>query len=253
MTCVSTETRGDLALLRMEHGKVQALDVELCQALTRAAREFEASSHKAAVLSGTGSCFSAGVDLRRILDGGAEYVARFLPALDEMLATLFALNKPLVAAINGHAIAGGCVIACACDWRVMGDENGRIGVPELQVGVAYPWIALEIMRIAVRPDVFQEMVFLGTQFEAADARSKGVVHDLAPAAQVHGCAQEIAQRLAQIPRQAFALAKQQERTRILQGWRASSDHHARVLALWQDPATHASIREYLGKTLGKPR
>ncbi len=253
MTGVSIQTRGDLALLRMEHGKVQALDVELCQALTQAAREIEASAHKAAVLTGTGSCFSAGVDLRRILDGGPGYIERFLSALDEMLAALFALNKPLVAAINGHAIAGGCVIACACDWRVMGDEHGRIGVPELQVGVAYPWLALEIMRVAVRPEVFQEMVLLGTQFEGADARAKGLVHDLTPAADVQSRAQEIAEQLARIPGQAFALAKQQERARILHGWRASEAHRQRVLAVWQDPGTHTSIREYLNKALGKSR
>ena len=63
--------------------------------------------------------FSAGVDLLRVVDGGAAYVRTFLPAFRRVFETLFDYPKPVVAAVNGHAIAGGCVLACAADYRVM--------------------------------------------------------------------------------------------------------------------------------------
>src|SRR4051812_13759621 len=141
--------RGDVAILRMAHGKANALDLEFCAALTTQLEDCERSAAGAIVLTGTDRMFSAGVDLPRLVAGGAAYVREFLPALDRMLQALFSLATPVVAAINGHAIAGGCVMACAADYRIMAREPGRIGVTELLVGVPFPVVPLEIMRFAV--------------------------------------------------------------------------------------------------------
>src|SRR5206468_1035318 len=73
----------------------------------------------AIVITGTGSIFSAGVDLYRVLEGKRAYLEQFLPALDAALESLFDFPKPAVAAVNGHAIAGGAVIALACDHRIL--------------------------------------------------------------------------------------------------------------------------------------
>ena len=140
-----TEADG-ISILRLQHGKANALDVELCQALTKALEAFRQSASKALVVTGTGKMFSAGVDLVRLSNEGAAYVRAFLPAMNGMFETLFSLLKPVVAAVNGHAIAGGCIIACAADRRVMAEQGGRIGIPELLVGVPFPVVPLEIVR-----------------------------------------------------------------------------------------------------------
>ncbi len=134
--------RGGVAILRMAHGKANALDLEFCDALTRQLDECRQSPDRAIVLTGTGRMFSAGVDLLRLVDGGAVYVREFLPAVCRTFEALFSLMKPVVAAINGHAIAGGCVIACAADYRMMAREPGRIGISELLVGVPFPVVPL---------------------------------------------------------------------------------------------------------------
>ena len=97
--------QGGVAVLRLGHGKVNAMSLEFCEALT--ARFAAVSSARAVVLTGTGHIFSAGVDLLRLTEGGAPYVRKFLPALRTMLATVFSHPAPVVAAINGHALAGG--------------------------------------------------------------------------------------------------------------------------------------------------
>ena len=99
-----------ITTLRLAHGKASALDFELIEAIARAVAEVTVDeSTRAVILTGTGSIFSAGVDLFRPIDGGREYADKFVPALSRMLLELFALPKPLIVAVNGHAIAGGCI------------------------------------------------------------------------------------------------------------------------------------------------
>src|SRR5262249_50525029 len=120
--------------LRLAHGKASALDVELLDALQH---ELDGVPEdvRALVLTGTGSIFSAGVDLFRLTQEGADYVRRFLPLLSRLVRALFTFPRPVVAAANGHAIAGGCIIVLASDVRLMAEGTGRIGIPELLVGV----------------------------------------------------------------------------------------------------------------------
>jgi enoyl-CoA hydratase len=253
MSPVHIEARGDVGVLRMEHGKVQALDTELCRALAAAVRQLMVSGARAAVLTGTGGSFSAGVDLLRITSGGPTYVEEFLPALDQAFAALLELELPLIAAINGHAIAGGCVLACACDWRVMGDERGRIGVPELHVGVPFPSLALEILRNALPASLTRELVYFGITLEAVDAHARGLVDEVVPADRVLPRVLELAQRLTALPREATAQAKQRLRSGVIERWKAAREHDARVLELWKSPATAEAIHSYMERLAKRAR
>src|SRR5687767_11604222 len=136
-----------IVTLRLAHGKASALDLELVEGVAREVAEIALSDETGAViLTGTGSIFSAGVDLYRLTDGGDEYVSRFVPALSRMLLDLFALPKPLVVAVNGHAIAGGCIFTLTGDYRIMAAGNARMGMPELLVGVPFPPAVIEVVR-----------------------------------------------------------------------------------------------------------
>src|SRR5215813_9804708 len=151
-----------MAVLRLAHGKANAMSLDFCEALT--ARFAAVSSARAVVLTGTGAIFSAGVDLVRLIEGGAPYIRKFLPALSRMFATVFSHPAPVVAAINGHAIAGGCVLACAADKRLMARDGGHIGVTELLVGVPFPPVAMEIMRCAAASQLFADVIFSGATY-----------------------------------------------------------------------------------------
>ncbi|MCE0761444.1 enoyl-CoA hydratase/isomerase family protein [Pseudonocardia kujensis] len=137
---IAREQRGAVTVLTIEHGPVSAMDLELCRALTAELSMVTGP----VVLTGAGRAFSAGVDLRRLLDGGTAYVREFLPALDELITAVFALNVPVVAAVNEHAITGGAVLAAAAERVLMADGRGRFEAPELTVGVAFPQSALEM-------------------------------------------------------------------------------------------------------------
>ncbi|MGN9847571.1 enoyl-CoA hydratase/isomerase family protein [Nonomuraea sp. H19] len=114
---IAVDVMDGIGVVRLAHGKVNALDLELCRTIEQTMRDLddERGPVRAVVVTGAGRVFSAGVDLKRVVDGGAAYVAEFLPALSGAFRSVFDLGKPVVAAVNGHAIAGGCVLAAACD------------------------------------------------------------------------------------------------------------------------------------------
>ena len=239
---------GDIAVLRLQHGKANALDIELCQALTKQLEAFRQSTSKALVVTGAGKMFSAGVDLVRLSKDGAAYVRAFLPAMNSAFETLFSLHKPVVAAVNGHAIAGGCIIACAADYRVMARAPGLIGIPELLVGVPFPVVPLEIMRFAAARHV-SSLAYTGATFSADEALKQGLVDAVVRADALHEQAMAAAQAMAAIPPTAFALTKRQLREPVLERMHVGSAIDAIVENAWASDETLATIRAYVARTL----
>lgn len=239
---IEKEQNAGILTLRLAHGKASAMDVELCEALTRELRDAEKSDAKAVILTGTGSIFSAGVDLFRMTNEGAAYVERFFPALRDSLHALFTFWKPIVAAVNGHAIAGGCLLAAACDYRLM--SAGKIGVPELLVGVPFPAVAVEILKYACGRDA-QSLIYSGRTVTPDEAKLAGLIDEVAAPDFLHARAEVVARELAAIDSRNFAITKKQ-----LRGAPPSDDD---VMKMWSAPEVHDHIREYLGRTVGKSR
>jgi enoyl-CoA hydratase len=246
------EDRGEIAIFRMAHGKASALDTELSLALAEAFEGLSQARARAVVLTGTGTIFSAGVDLFRVTSGGARYLDEFLPALSRMIRSLFLVEKPVVAAVNGHAIAGGCVLACACDYRILARGDGRIGVPELLVGVPFPAAALEIMRYALPPHELQQAVLTGATHAPDQALVRGFADELAEPAQLLERALAVARQLGAVPGQSYALTKRALRRPTLERILRHADAFDQdVGAAWRDEKVLATMRDYVARTIKK--
>lgn len=237
--------------LKLAHGKVSAMDIELGEAITAELSAAVDPSIKAVIVTGSGSSFSAGVDLFRLIKDGPEYGRRFLPVLDEFLRATLTFPKPIVAAINGHAIAGGCILAASCDHRIMTEGNGRIGIPELAVGVPFPALPLQIMAARVHDGALRDLVFTGRTVQIDEAKALGLIDEKCPAGMLMDRALEVAQQLASIPAGAFALTKEAFYSPILERTRQLADLNARVVEAWLQQHTYDTIRAYLEKTVGK--
>jgi enoyl-CoA hydratase len=169
-----------------------------------------------------------------------------------LLRRLFTFPKPVVAAANGHAIAGGCILVLAADARLMAEGAGRIGVPELLVGVPFPAAALEVVRFAVRRDQVQSLIYTGRTLPPRDALAAGLIDEVVAAADLPARAQEVARQLATIPSETFRLTKQSLRAQALERIDRTSELHDRaVLEVWSAAETHAHIQEYLRRTIRK--
>lgn len=244
---IEREERGGVVTLRMAHGKANAMDVEFSQALSAALSD-AAKNARAVILTGSGKIFSAGVDLFRLTNEGAPYIQRFFPALSAVLADLLRFPRPLVAAVNGHAIAGGCLIAATADYRLM--SGGTIVVPELSVGVPFPAIAIEILRFATGTNAHR-FATLGEVISAQQAHSRGLIDELVEPESLMARAVEVADRFAAIPDEAFRLTKRHLREPYLREAQAHEGIDREALAVWSDTRTHDYIRGYLDRTLKK--
>jgi enoyl-CoA hydratase len=248
---IERRDRDGIRILRLAHGKVSAMDIELGQAFSEELRAAADAPVRAVVVTGTGSSFSAGVDLFRLINDGPAYGERFLPVLDMMLRDTLTFPKPLIAAVNGHAIAGGCILAAACDRRIMAAGTGRLGVPELVVGVPFPALPLQIVAARVTDAVFRDLVFTGRTVLADEAVILGLVDEVCPAESLLERAIAVADQFASIPAGAFALTKEAFTTLILDRTACLSDLNARVVHAWMQPHTYDTVRAYLERTVGK--
>jgi enoyl-CoA hydratase len=240
-----------VTLLQFDHGRVSALDLEFLLALRAELAELTDES-TALVLTGTGPAFSAGVDLVRLVDGGPDYVAKFIPALSGVFDDLFAYRRPVVAAVNGHAIAGGCVIVACADHRLMAEGRARIGVPELLVGVPFPASALAAVRYATGDVGVADLVYSGGTHLPDEALRRGLVDEVVPEAELLDRAIAKAEQLASIPAETFAHTKRSLRDRFWTEVETTGrQRDAEMLELWKSPTVLAAISAYVQKTLGK--
>ena len=241
-----------VTLLRLDHGAVSAMDIELLEAF-RAELAKCAADEVAVVITGTGRAFSAGVDLRRILDGGPGYVRRFIPALSATFEDTLRYQRPVVAAVNGHAIAGGCVLACCADIRFMAAGTGRVGVPELLVGVPFPAMALAALRLATGDRGLEEIVYTGATYLPEEAQPRGLVDEVLPPGDLVGRAIECAERLATIPPAAYRHTKRTLRGPVLDWAEGPAARQAdeEMTELWTSPAAAAAVSAYVENTLGR--
>lgn len=237
--------------LRLAHGKVSAIDVELGEALSAELKDAADPSVKALIITGSGSSFSAGVDLFRLIKDGPSYAMRFLPVLDQFLRATLTFPKPIVAAVNGHAIAGGCILAAACDHRIMTEGSGRIGIPELAVGVPFPALPLQIMAARVPDGHLRDLVFTGRTVQVDEAKAMGLIDEKCPAGMLMDRATEAATKLAAIPAGAFAMTKEAFYLPALERTRQMADLNARVEEAWMQQETYDTIRKYLDRTIKK--
>ncbi len=251
MESIRIETRDGVAVMQMMHGKASTLDLEFCEQLIDTLETLAGSAH-AVVLTGSGSIFSAGVDLIRLQADGPPYIERFVPMITTLVRALFDFPGPLVAAVNGHAVAGGCVMACAADYRVMARGSARIGVPELRVGVPFPAAALEMVRFVVPAHKVQTVVYGGATYLPEEAFELGLIDELADVDGLLERARTIALQLAELPPAAFALTKRQLRAPALERIAAGAANDREVERMWQQPDTLNRIRSYVERTF-KPR
>lgn len=239
---IETTSYAGVRTIRLTHGKANAMDVELLEALREAL--CDAQSCRALILTGSGNIFCAGVDLVRMTNGGESYARQFFPVLNAFMRELFEFPLPVVVACNGHAIAGGGLMVMAGDYRIMADGKGRVGIPELLVGVRFPAVPLEIVRWAVPADRVQSLVYRGTTYLPQDALKERLVDEVVEADRLIPRAEEVTRDLMRIPPENFRAAKLALRAPALERMdRAGQDLD--TADSWAAPVTQDRIKTYL--------
>jgi enoyl-CoA hydratase len=232
---VSVEERGDIALVRVDRPPANALDPALLHEGRCVLDELASAEARAVVLTGREGFFSAGVDLKVAPALDARGQREMVDGISRLFAGWYSFERPVVCAVNGHAIAGGLILALCADYRVA-SGRGRFGLTEVRAGVPYPAVAMAIVRAELSPPVARRLVLGAHLVDAATALRLGLLDELIEPDRLVPRALELAGELARLPAAAYAHVKRQLR-------RETIDLTARIVEGDLDPLLQGWLAE----------
>jgi enoyl-CoA hydratase len=206
MAFVRTETRDETTVVTIDRPPANAMDIALLEEVSRAIESVAAHPPAALVIAGRPGCFSAGADLKAVPGYGPDERRRMVDEINRMAIAAYGLRCPVVAAITGHAIAGGMVLALCADYRVA-SVKGRYGLTEVQVGVPYPQAAIAVVRSELAPQVARRLALTGRLTDAEDCVASGLFDELLAPGRVLDRALEVAADLAALPADTYVRTK----------------------------------------------
>ncbi len=213
MSALKLATAKDgIAVVTLANPPMNAMDAVLLEEMVSLFEGLAADrAIRAAVIAAEGPAFCAGLDLKTTPGLDRPGQRRLVDALNDSFGTLYAWPKPLVAAINGHAIAGGLILALCADWRIVADVPLQVSLAEVRVGVTYPVAPLAIARAELAPSAARRLILLGEAVDATAAEALAIVDEVVPADALLARAIAEAERHANLPPQAFATTKRELR------------------------------------------
>ncbi len=229
--------------LTMEARGKNALGTEL---MTWLVDELRKAGGEPVLLRGAGDAFSAGLNLKEVAAADEPAMDRFLGALERMVEALFTYPGPLVAWVNGHAIAGGCIVALACDHRLCtADPRARIGLNEVPLGLRFPPRTWRLVRYRLPAHTLERVVLEGGLHAPEGALRLGLVDEIVAG---EAEARAYAERIAAYPRPAYVAAKRALRQGVLDvGPAEDRDFREQVLPAWVTPELKAKLAAVLAK------
>jgi len=191
---VSLEVNGDIAVIRIDDGKANALGHLVMDEINNALDNI--GDAKVVVLFGRAGKFSAGFDLS-VMKEGAEAAQAMVRKGAELCMRLYGFPKPVLAGSDGHVLAAGALVLLSCDVRIASDTPGRVGLPEVTIGMPLPVFATELARDRVSRRHFTAATLLGATYGPEEARDAGFVDQVVPLAELESTVMAEATRLAE--------------------------------------------------------
>ena len=221
-TRIHLEKQDGICTLALARGPANALDISFLEEIDAAIAELDGDNDwQALIITGSDSIFCAGVDLKKLPTLDLVDQDRILHALNDLYTRLYGLDRPVVAAINGHAVAGGMILALCCDYRIAVPGPSRFGLTEVRVGVAFPVSALEIARAELAPHVARNWLMFGATINAETALAQGALDELVASDALMARARQKADDLRSIPPGGYAKVKAQLRKPALDAMRSA--------------------------------
>jgi len=246
---VTVERRDRVAILKLARDVTNALNLEHVTHLAKALDEAKQDSEVRGIVlaSANDKIFSLGFDIPWLHEADQEQVGRFYRLFNKTCLDLYTIPKPTVAAITGHAIAGGTILALCCDYRHIAEGRKLMGLNEIKLGVPVPYLPDCIARQLLGTNKAREVLETGDFYPAEDLLRMGMVDRVLPLESVLTKSVEKAAQLGSAP-QAFALIKQNRVETIEAQVREHGEEKARAfLECWFSPDAQERLREAIKK------
>ncbi|UCC11625.1 MAG: enoyl-CoA hydratase/isomerase family protein [candidate division WOR-3 bacterium] len=246
-----TVTRKDgAAIISLNRKVTNALNLELVRELSANLRklELDGDTHGVVVTSANEKFFSIGFDIPSLYDLPLEDFRKFYQTFNRTCMQLFSFPKPTIAAITGHAVAGGCILALCCDYRYIAEGNRKMGLNEIKLGVPIPYPADCILRVAVGFRTYREVVDSGDFYLPDTLINMGIVDRVVPVDLLHTQAIEKILSFGEDAHTAFAMIKQNRVAPVLSGIQASLRiREEYFLTCWYSKTTRQKLQQAMTK------
>ncbi|WP_405094703.1 enoyl-CoA hydratase/isomerase family protein [Micromonospora sp. NBC_01412] len=204
---VRLETKDGIGTIRLERPPMNALNEQVQEELRAAATAAAADPEvRAVIVYGGEKVFAAGADIKEMADMSYVDMAERAADLSSSLGAFARIPKPVVAAITGYALGGGCELALACDWRVVA-EDAKLGQPEIKLGIIPGAGGTQRLARLVGPARAKDLIMSGRMVDAQEALRIGLADRVVPAAEVYSAAVELVKPYLKGPVQALRAAK----------------------------------------------
>jgi enoyl-CoA hydratase/carnithine racemase len=209
MKLITTTHSDGTAIIKLNRGVTNALDLELIVELAETLQitRDDPKTHSVVLSSTNDKFLSIGFDIPQLFSLPRKDLETFYHVFNQACLKLFTLLKPTVAAITGHAIAGGCILALCCDYRFMADGRKLMGLNEIKLGVPVPYLADCVLKNLVGVRAAREIMERGEFYSSGKAVQIGMVDQVLPLEQVLSKSIETARELGFSPHKAFEIIK----------------------------------------------
>jgi 3,2-trans-enoyl-CoA isomerase len=179
MEFINLTVNEGVARVALNRGKVNAINEKVVDELTDCIRELSNDPGvKAIILTGEGKFFTFGFDIPEFLSYTKESFIRYLTKFTGLYTEIFLYPKPVIAALNGHTIAGGCMMAIACDYRIMVPGNAKISLNEINFSSSVFAGSVEMMKLWMGQKRAEAALLSGTMYSAEEALQLGLIDQI---------------------------------------------------------------------------
>jgi 3,2-trans-enoyl-CoA isomerase len=235
----------EIALLTLSREKVNALNEPFVEQLGKSLGHLASDRDiRAVIVTGQGKFFSFGFDVPELLAYAKNSFTRYVTKFCSLYTSMFLFPKPLIAALNGHTVAGGCMLAIACDYRVMASGNAKISLNEITFGSTLPAGCVEMLRYCIGPRNAQTVLYSGAMYAAEEALRLGLVDQVCPPEELLEAARTVAKDLARKDSMAFKSIKGLLRGPVAQEMaKREKDAVPEFVNTWYSEATWSRLKE----------
>ncbi len=245
MNFVDVSQDKEIAIVTLSRGKVNALNEVMVEEINRCFKDIEKDeSVKAIILTGQGKFFSFGFDIPEFLSYSRESFIKYLTKFVDLYRYIFLFPKPVVASLNGHVVAGGCMLATACDYRIMISEKAKISLNELNFGSSVLAGSVEMLKYCVGQRNAENILFSGVMYSAEEASQLGLVDQISPQEDLAEDAVKVAKDFAGKNTRTFKSIKGLLRRRVVEEMvKKEKDSILEFVDIWYSKETWKNLQE----------
>ncbi len=254
MSVLRLESRGRIRIVRLDKARGNAIDETMAEDLVRVTDELAGDDdvHGVLLASAHATLFCPGLDLISLVEYDRAGMERFIGKFAEAVWSLYGLRKPVVAALAGHAVAGGCVLALSADQRILRSGGVQMGMAEVGLGVPLPWSVAVLLRATLSPASLTRVALLGRNFSDHEAIAVGLADELCETEGFEETCLERLSRFAEKDSEALGRTKSYLRASALAEMKAHEKEHVQeFLDGWFSEPTRERLRRTVATLTSK--